>query len=111
MLRSGGRPAMNFFPLARLSLLVLSLSAAAPIAWALDAPASLVPPAGQVMLFDLNAVGAQVYECAPGKSGLEWTFRAPEATLADAKGRRAGNHYGGPTWESPDGSKVVGEVV
>jgi Protein of unknown function (DUF3455) len=26
------------------------------------------------------------------------------------KGERIGRHYGGPTWEANDGSKVVGEV-
>ena len=28
----------------------------------------------------------------------------------DDKGERIGKHYGGPTWEANDGSKVVGEV-
>jgi len=30
--------------------------------------------------------------------------------LFDAQGKRIGRHYGGPTWEGIDGSKVVGEV-
>jgi hypothetical protein len=40
----------------------------------------------------------------------EWALKAPEAYLFDAQGKRIGRHYGGPTWEGIDGSKVVGEV-
>jgi Protein of unknown function (DUF3455) len=35
---------------------------------------------------------------------------APEANLFDANNTKIASHYGGPTWEAPDGSKVVGEV-
>ena len=44
----------------------------------------------------------------PGR--FEWTLKAPEADLFDRAGRKIGTHYAGPTWESGDGSKVVGEV-
>jgi hypothetical protein len=37
-------------------------------------------------------------------------FRSPEAELFDMSGRTIGKHYGGPTWEANDGSKVVAEV-
>lgn len=37
-------------------------------------------------------------------------LKAPEADLFDAQGKRIGRHYGGPTWEEIDGSKVIGEV-
>jgi hypothetical protein len=59
------------------------------------------------------ANGVQIYECAAGKADparFEWIFKAPEAELADASGTSIGKHYAGPTWESVDGSKVVGEV-
>ena len=36
--------------------------------------------------------------------------RAPEADLFDAQELKIGRHYGGPTWESADGSKIVGEM-
>jgi hypothetical protein len=42
---------------------------------------------------------------------FEWVFKAPEADLTGDKGERIGRHYGGPTWEANDGSKVVGEVL
>ena len=42
---------------------------------------------------------------------FEWVFKAPEADLFDGDGKKIGKHYAGPTWESNDGSKVIGEVV
>jgi hypothetical protein len=78
-----------------------------------DVPAPLRPPAGQSVFVEALATGVQIYECAPKAdqpSTFEWTFRAPEASLADRSGRPLGKHYAGPTWESPDGSTVVGEV-
>jgi hypothetical protein len=41
-------------------------------------------------------------------SRYEWTFLAPDAVLREPGGRYIGKHYGGPTWEATDGSKVVG---
>ena len=78
-----------------------------------DVPANLRPPTGQVMFLEALASGVQIYECAPKAdqpSTYEWAFRAPEASLADRQGRPLGKHYAGPTWESTDGSSVVGEV-
>lgn len=75
-------------------------------------PEALEAPAGQELSMELLANGVQIYECAPqsGGYGYEWKFKGPEASLMDRKGRPMGTHYGGPTWEAPDGSKVVGEV-
>jgi hypothetical protein len=78
-----------------------------------EVPASLRPPAGQVLFLEALASGVQIYECAPKAdqpSAYEWTFRAPEAPLVDRRGGSLGKHYAGPTWESADGSSVVGEV-
>jgi uncharacterized protein DUF3455 len=76
-------------------------------------PDNLKPPAGQSLVLEAQAVGVQIYECKPSKDDpakLEWTLKAPEADLLDAGGNKIGKHYGGPTWESTDGSKVVGEL-
>jgi hypothetical protein len=76
-------------------------------------PENLRAPPSQWMLLEAKATGVQIYECSPGKtdaSRFEWAFKAPEADLFDGKGVKVGKHYGGPTWESNDGSKVVGEV-
>lgn len=51
------------------------------------------------------AIGVQIYRW----NGSAWAFVAPEANLyADPNYRgKIGTHYGGPTWESNSGSKVV----
>ena len=58
------------------------------------------------------ASGVQIYECAAKEGGyeFEWKFKAPEAQLYDAKRQAIGKHYGGPTWEAEDGSKIKGSV-
>ncbi len=79
-----------------------------------DAPAALHPPADQVLLSEAFATGVQIYECAASPTGAQdhqWLFKAPEAVLLDAAGRKIGRHHAGPTWESNDGSSVVGQVV
>ncbi len=78
-----------------------------------DAPEALRPPAGRQLALEALATGAQIYECSASKdqpARFEWVFKAPEAGLFDRKGRKVGKHYAGPTWESTDGSAVVGEV-
>ncbi|HZZ93633.1 MAG TPA: DUF3455 domain-containing protein [Usitatibacter sp.] len=93
------------------ALTALAVTGCHGTAMAAGVPDAIAAPPGQSLLFELRATGSQNYECAHGKSGPEWTFRAPEATLADEAGHPFGKHYGGPTWESDDGSTVVGEVV
>jgi len=67
-------------------------------------------PEGQVFLLKLKAEGVQIYKCEPKKdkpTEYEWVFKAPEAILMDETGKTVGKHYGGPAWESMDGSKVT----
>jgi hypothetical protein len=75
-------------------------------------PESLAVPADQIVLFEAHAVGVQIYVCA-AKAGaaatFEWSLKAPEAELTDDRGAKIGRHSAGPTWESVDGSKVVGK--
>ena len=78
-----------------------------------DVPAALQAPTGQEPYLQVHAVGVQVYECAPkadAPGGWAWQFRGPEATLTDAAGKTVGRHFGGPSWASPDGATVVGQV-
>ena len=74
-------------------------------------PANLKPTANEAQVLLLPAVGVQIYECkiVDGKPAA-WVFVAPEADLFDESGARVGKHYGGPTWELNDGSKIVGTV-
>lgn len=69
---------------------------------------TLAAPAGNKVRFSYDAVGVQIYGCSATATGFGWVFKFPEATLYDKHGRIAGKHYAGPTWESTDGSKVVG---
>ncbi len=55
--------------------------------------------------------GVQIYRCSPSAGSYAWALKAPEATLSDAKGQLIGKHFAGPTWESVDGSSVVGEPL
>jgi hypothetical protein len=76
-------------------------------------PDALKVPTTQELSLEVQATGVQVYECKASKdepTRLEWVFKAPEAVLLDSAGKKIGKHYAGPTWESDDGSKVVGEV-
>src|SRR5512134_361102 len=76
-------------------------------------PENLRTPATEVVSLVAEATGVQVYECNASKeepTRFEWIFKAPEADLFDKAGNKIGKHYSGPTWESTDGSKVVGEV-
>jgi hypothetical protein len=71
-------------------------------------------PGDQELLHKLHATGVQIYQCQPAKndpSRWEWSFKQPEAKLSTAMGKTIGRHYGGPTWEANDGSKVTGEVI
>ena len=77
---------------------------------ALDLPSpacdSLQVPAGSKLSLHAYALGVQIYQW----NGTKWAFIAPAATLfADpCYEEQIGTHYAGPTWESDDGSKVVG---
>jgi hypothetical protein len=74
-------------------------------------PPSLAVPADQKLLLGALAKGDQVYTCSAKAGGaFEWVLKAPQAELFDERGQVIGKHYGGPTWESIDGSKVVGQV-
>jgi hypothetical protein len=78
-----------------------------------DVPAKLQVPSGNTLILKTPAKGVQIYVCQPkanDNSKFEWTLKAPEATLLNEAGASIGKHYGGPTWEHQDGSKVVGEV-
>jgi len=98
--------------LAAMTAATALLGASASAADTVAVPQSLWPQAGQTLQLSAHATGVQIYECRPGKdpARLEWVFKAPEADLFDAAGKRIGKHYAGPTWESIDGSKVVAEV-
>ena len=80
---------------ALISLLFVACASQKPV------PTPLEVPGGAKLLFAGEAEGAQVYACDAGA----WKLKAPDAIVGGTV-----KHYAGPTWEAPDGSKVVGEV-
>jgi hypothetical protein len=96
--------------LARL-LVAGALIAAATLLITQPASANAVPdaiavPKGNEMYLEAHAVGVQIYSC----SGQAWSLSGPRADLYD-RGRKIGTHFAGPTWQTKDGSQVVGARV
>ena len=94
-------------------VVLLAGCASAQVGTSPAVPETLKVPASQTLSVSAQAIGVQIYECAASKTDptrFEWAFRAPEAELFDDAGAKIGKHYAGPTWESNDGSKAVGEA-
>ncbi|HET9957397.1 MAG TPA: DUF3455 domain-containing protein [Polyangiaceae bacterium] len=76
-------------------------------------PDEIKVPGDATLIQRTNARGVQIYTCVPKPAApgqFEWALKAPEASLTDDAGKVLGKHYAGPTWESTDGSKVVGAM-
>jgi hypothetical protein len=71
-------------------------------------PGDIAVPDGHKAYLVAHAEGVQIYTCAPVAGGHAWRLFAPRATLIGENGKTLGSHYGGPTWEAGDGSKVIG---
>ena len=78
---------------------------------AAQVPVNLRVPEGQTLVFEAQGEGSQIYVCKNGDTGFAWTLRAPAAKLTAKDGSPLGRHFAGPTWESTDGSSVVGKVT
>ena len=65
-------------------------------------------PVGSTVAFHAFATGVQIYRW----SGTSWAFVAPAADLFADAGKHGliGTHFGGPTWQTVSGSRVVGTV-
>jgi hypothetical protein len=99
------------FLLGLLALLSSTLVAGAALpAGAGDKPPPVPPeiqaPAGQKVVLDVVGKGVQIYDC--DATTRAWTFREPAAVLHGHRKRPVGIHFVGPTFESFDGSAVVG---
>jgi hypothetical protein len=69
-------------------------------------PGAIEVPEGNKVFLVGHAVGVQIYSC----NGVVWSFVAPRANLYDDNGKLIITHFGGPTWQAKDGSKVVGQA-
>jgi len=67
----------------------------------------LAASADEIVAFSAYATGVQIYSW----NGTAWRFVSPRATLyADAGFHgKVVDHFGGPTWKSNSGSRVVGK--
>ena len=87
----------------------------AAMAQMMDVPEAVRVPAGSKSAMTAVGVGELTYECkakAADAMAFEWVFVGPMAKLMDAQTQKeVGKYYGGPTWESMDGSKVTGKQV
>src|SRR5688500_17102805 len=70
-------------------------------------PTDIAVPDGHKPYLVAHADGVQIYDCVSVPGGYAWRLAAPRAALSDGHGKTIGSHYGGPTWEARDGSKVV----
>jgi hypothetical protein len=72
---------------------------------------SIEPPKSARIVRQASANGVQIYACEVVGSAFLWVLKAPEASLFDETGRQVGKHFGGPSWQSSDGSLVTGELI
>ena len=76
-------------------------------------PATLIPPPGNVEIVRGYGVGVQIYHSAPSATDptkFVWNFFAPEAALFNEEGKEIIHHFAGPSWQSRNGSLVVGAL-
>ena len=94
---------------------VVALVAAFPLAQAAvagpdapEVPAGIQVPAGNKVFLVGHAVGVQIYSCNATSGGYAWALVAPRADLYGDNGKLIATHFGGPSWQATDGSRVVG---
>jgi hypothetical protein len=73
-----------------------------------EVPSTIAVPEGHKLFRIGHAVGVQIYSCNATSDGFGWAFVAPRADLYDDRGKLIMTHFAGPTWQSKDGSFVVG---
>jgi hypothetical protein len=69
-----------------------------------DVPSTIAVPAGHKPYLAGHAEGAQIYGC----NGASWTLIAPRADVYDKHGKLLMTHFAGPSWQTRDGSTVIG---
>ena len=76
-----------------------------------DVPTKIQVLDGSKVFLVGHAVGVQIYSCNDTSGVYSWGLVAPRANLYGDNGQLIATHYGGPTWEATDGSKVIGQRV
>jgi hypothetical protein len=100
-----------------LTTLLSACSTMAPMSMSMptpQAPAAVTAPVGNKVAMMAVGAGDLNYECrakADMPGTFAWVFTGPDALLLDKNKATVGKYYGGPTWESTDGSKVSGKQL
>lgn len=84
-----------------------------PSAPLVQLPDKLKAGAHESVAMVVPASGVQIYQCRPSKDDAaryEWTHLVADAELFAEGGHSIGRHFGGPYWESTDGSRIVGTL-
>lgn len=76
-----------------------------------EVPEAIAVEAGHKLFLLAHATGVQIYTCTATATVPTWSFVAPRANLYDDDGKLLTTHFAGPTWQTKDGSFVVGAVV
>jgi hypothetical protein len=94
---------------------VVALVAAFPLAQAAfagpaapEVPMDIQVPSGNKVFLVGHADGVQIYSCTVAGGAYAWTLSAPRANLYGDNGKLIATHFGGPSWQATDGSRVVG---
>jgi len=72
-----------------------------------DVPSTIAVTGDEKPFLAAHAEGVQIYACRSGA----WALVGPRATLYGTNGQVVATHFGGPTWQATDGSRVVGRRV
>ena len=104
------------FPVMLSPAVVVLLFAAGPISaqnlTRPEVPPKLAASVNEEVALIAHASGYQIYVCQVGSDEkLSWTLKAPDAELADAKGKNIGHHGAGPSWKLTDGSEVTAKAA
>jgi hypothetical protein len=70
-------------------------------------PGGIAVPEGNKPFLVAHATGVQIYRC----NGVSWGLVAPRANLYGDNGQLIATHFGGPSWQAKDGSKVVAQRI
>ena len=98
----------RLLPVAILAALAVSLAGVAQAGPAEPAvPTAIAVPDGHKLFLVGHAVGVQTYECSASGSSYSWRFTGPRADLYGDNGKLLTTHFGGPSWQARDGSKVM----
>ena len=76
-----------------------------------DVPSRIAVVGQHKVFLVTHAVGVQIYPCNATATGFAWGPTTPRANLYGKNGKLVGTHFGGPTWQARDGSKVVASRV